>query len=774
MSDDDFIAHAGLDAWALIEFIGMAVKVLFGYALYGLTVMVIVMLVGWIETVPGDPAPPQGSLAKLSIANLRDFGSLATARWDRWLGGLSSTLGIWILTVLTISLLRRSWHRVVERRQHALADAHDTSSLTILVRHGSWIKQTHTKRVWQMHNRADALALWEKLFPGCIYDVRMVRDTGKLPKLLATRKKLKLALGKLESKEADPRSTQKAVGKARAALDKKRPLLAANIEDIKTSYATACEPQNDKGSSYFVLFKKHRQCNVAKQVVNVADENLEVIPCPPLTDVRWASLRPGTERMAFATGFLSKAVFFTILAIYMVPIAFVSGLLTQLTSPESFVKPALDAMGPVVNSILAAFMPTLALLVFLALLPTFCLTIAGYQGYPSHGQTSRDQFHRLFLFQFIWVFLGVTMVSGGFALIEQIQEIVKAPLTILTILGNQLAGNAVFFMVYLSVQFCNGLMLFHSRVVPIAIWWALQRAMAAAAAAAGGSKVVAANKPKAGGKAGGNAAGSEATTTDAAGSDKGSDRGAPDSEGEAKPDVKPEPFPFAVSWTKVMLATCLGVCYAPIQPVAILFALLHLCLAYLIFKRALLYSFTHSEESRCAFWPVASARLLLILFFCQLMLVGVHSIKGSVVTAVLCALTMPVTYSAHKSFVRHHAAHLDLLPLEFSALADEADEKKEATQRKTIAHRLSAGNRMSIEDANLVAQREQERQKWQELFEGCFVQPEMLEAREVVLEAGGEPGASLGENPPDDDTAKADGDGAPVVATAEVAVTVVR
>ena len=57
-----------------------------GYALYGLTVMVIVMSVGWIETAPGDTEPPKGTLAKLSVANLRSFGNLATAQWDRWLG----------------------------------------------------------------------------------------------------------------------------------------------------------------------------------------------------------------------------------------------------------------------------------------------------------------------------------------------------------------------------------------------------------------------------------------------------------------------------------------------------------------------------------------------------------------------------------------------------------------------------------------------------------------------------------------------------------------
>ena len=57
MSDDEFEKHAGLDALTLIEFIRMAMKILFGYGLYGLTVGIISV---WIASVYGDSGDWEG------------------------------------------------------------------------------------------------------------------------------------------------------------------------------------------------------------------------------------------------------------------------------------------------------------------------------------------------------------------------------------------------------------------------------------------------------------------------------------------------------------------------------------------------------------------------------------------------------------------------------------------------------------------------------------------------------------------------------------------
>ena len=59
---------------------------------------------------------------------------------------------------------------------------------------------------------------------------------------------------------------------------------------------------NDRGFNYFVLFKSHRVCNLARQVVNTPDPNLKVYPSPQTEDVRWLSLQPAAQKggLAFA------------------------------------------------------------------------------------------------------------------------------------------------------------------------------------------------------------------------------------------------------------------------------------------------------------------------------------------------------------------------------------------------------------------------------------------------------------------------------------------
>ena len=104
-------------------------------------------------------------------------------------------VGILLLTGVTIRLLFRSWEKIVVRRSSLLANASDYSALTVLVRTAGHLAKKPT-------TAAEARALWGLLYPGQIFDVRMVRDTGPLPKQLAQRKKLTAAIEALEAKIA--------------------------------------------------------------------------------------------------------------------------------------------------------------------------------------------------------------------------------------------------------------------------------------------------------------------------------------------------------------------------------------------------------------------------------------------------------------------------------------------------------------------------------------------------------------------------------------------
>ena len=351
MSDDDIEQYAGLDALALLEFIWLVLKILASYSAYGLVVS---LLASWASAEYGEGAweGPEGGLARISVANMRPFRSdnIFTESWDRWLPSIASVVGILLLTGVTIRLLFRSWEKIVVRRSSLLANASDYSALTVLVRTAGHLAKKPT-------TAAEARALWGLLYPGQIFDVRMVRDTGPLPKQLAQRKKLTAAIEALEAKiakaEAKKQEKQEKQGAEAAAtgaeeagvtaegggeqgevqkggfglcatpqakLQAARAKRAALDEKLRAAAHTASAEENDHGFNYFVCFNSHRACNLAKQVVNTPDANFKVVAAPLLEDVRWASLVPAAQRRQAASASGANVAYYAMLAFYAIPV----------------------------------------------------------------------------------------------------------------------------------------------------------------------------------------------------------------------------------------------------------------------------------------------------------------------------------------------------------------------------------------------------------------------------------------------------------------------
>ena len=261
----------------------------------------------------------------------------------------------------------------------------------------------------------------------------------------------------------------------------------------------------------------------------------------------------------------------------------------------------------------------------------------------------------------------------------------------------QLADSATFFMVYLSILLCFQLPFKElTRAVPIAVFAAKQAASFAAEQAQKQAAFVKGQAQKLQAIDGTKQAPDPEATVAAAEAreiEREIEREV-DSEVDSvqvpeevskapplPPLPPPEPFDYPVVWSKVMLATTLGICYSSIQPVTIVFAFAYLMLSYILYARGLLYSYTHSSESRGAFWPAASARLMTILFFAQLMLTGVHYIKQNLYTASAIAITMPLTYVHHKRIIKRLEPQLAVLPLISSAGADLETESQAPVDR---------------------------------------------------------------------------------------------
>ncbi|KAI8001478.1 CSC1-like protein ERD4 [Camellia lanceoleosa] len=152
---------------------------------------------------------------------------------------------------------------------------------------------------------------------------------------------------------------------------------------------------------------------------------------------------------------------------YMIPIAFISALTTlaNLEKLLPFLKPVVSMVT--IKTALEAYLPQLALIIFLAILPNFLLFLSKAEGIPSVSHAERAASGKYFYFTVFNVFIGVTI--GG-TLFESLKSIEKDPNSAFTLLATGLPANATFFLTYVALKFFVGYGLELSQIVPFIIY----------------------------------------------------------------------------------------------------------------------------------------------------------------------------------------------------------------------------------------------------------------------------------------------------------------
>ncbi|CAK9165254.1 unnamed protein product [Ilex paraguariensis] len=126
---------------------------------------------------------------------------------------------------------------------------------------------------------------------------------------------------------------------------------------------------------------------------------------------------------------------------------------TVMDAPEPqqkllpFLKAATDQ--DVIKTVLEAYLPQIALIVFLALLPKFLLFLSKAEGIPSESHVIRAASGKYFYFSVLNVFIGVTIGGTLFSTLKTIQ---KDPNSIADLLATSLPGNATFFLTFVALK----------------------------------------------------------------------------------------------------------------------------------------------------------------------------------------------------------------------------------------------------------------------------------------------------------------------------------
>ncbi|KAE9452409.1 hypothetical protein C3L33_15690, partial [Rhododendron williamsianum] len=326
-----------------------------------------------------------------------------------------------------------------------------------------------------------------------------------------------------------------------------------------------------------------------------------VMDAPEARQLIWPNLPKNFYERQIRQILVYVIVALTIL-FYMIPIGLVSAVTTlaNLRKILPFIKPIVKIVA--IKTVLEAYLPQIALIIFLALLPKFLLFLSKEEGIPSESHAQRAASGKYFYFSVFNVFIGVTV--GG-TLFDSIKEIEKDPNSIVDILATSLPANATFFLTFVALKFFVGYGLELSRLVPLIIYHLKRKYLCK-------------------------------------------------TEDELKAAWTPGDLGLATRVPSDLLVITIVLCYSIIAPIIIPFGALYFAIGWLALK-----VYVPSYESYGKMWPHIHTRLVAALVLFQVTMFGYFAIKKFYYTPLIVPLpilSLIFAFICSKKFYRFFQA----------------------------------------------------------------------------------------------------------------------
>ncbi|KAL5198421.1 hypothetical protein ABZP36_001933 [Zizania latifolia] len=351
---------------------------------------------------------------------------------------------------------------------------------------------------------------------------------------------------------------------------------------------TLCEKQQ---RAAIVFFNRRSAAASASQTLHAQMyDRWTVMQAPEPREIVWSNLSKKIYERQIRQVVVYTIVFLTVV-FYMVPITAISALTTleKLREKLPFLKVVVDQKE--IKTVLQAYLPQLALIVFLALLPSLLMFLSKLEGIPSQSHTVRAAAGKYFYFVVFNVFLGVTI---GSTLFSALTTIINNPPGIIKMLANSLPGSATFFLTFVALKFFVGYGLELSRLVPLIIFHLKRKYLCK-------------------------------------------------TEDDVKAAWAPGDLGYNTRVPNDMLIVTIVLCYSVIAPLIIPFGVAYFSLGWLIAKNQVLRVYVPSYESNGRMWPHMHTRIIAALLIYQTTMVGVILLKKFYYSPVLVPL-LPMSF----------------------------------------------------------------------------------------------------------------------------------
>jgi len=416
LSVDEVTERAGLDHGMLIEFTQLAMKTLF---------VIGVPAIGVLSTLDfylGGNAAGEDRLSRIGMNNVVEGSEVCWAH----------AFFVWYVVVVTQTMIFRSQSQFIPRRFKWLKEMPKLQATTVLVQNIPEDKRSET----ELRKYFDVFVFGHRV----VKDLLFVKDTSQLAPMAKERDRLEVALHRthIGRKHAGTLVAQK------ADLERQISKLAKQVDDLE-------EYNSD---SAFVTFFHRREATIALKLLSPDDEELlEVTAAPDPSDVIWPDLL-ANEHVAMCKeilGYLMIAgLFFAFLPVVAAISAFTSieGLKASVPIVADFVM-----KYPDLATTWNGFMSSIALTLVMGFIPTFLVLI--FQNCFILKAEANMQ-HRIQQWYFYFLLVFVLLVTAvGTSLIGTTEELIRAPMSVFTLLAQSMPSSTHFYMNYFAVQWAT-------------------------------------------------------------------------------------------------------------------------------------------------------------------------------------------------------------------------------------------------------------------------------------------------------------------------------
>lgn len=569
-SEADVISISGVDTAVYLLFLSTVLGIL---VLSGLILLPVLLPVAGTDK-HGSKSKSTGnfsSLEKLSMANVQEKSPRLWA----------FLIATYVVSFFTFYMLWRAYNHVSEMRAAALSVPEvKPEQFAILVRDIPAVPEG-------MNRKEQVDSYFRTIYPESFYKSMVVTDNKMANKIWEELEGYKKKLARAEAIYAASKTTSNPEGTKPTNKIGFLGLLGEKVDTIDycskkiTELVPKLESEQNltitekQQASALILFNNRVVATSAAQTIHAKDvDTWRVNEAPEPRQLIWSNLPIKFSQRQIRRNIIYFIVFLTIF-FYMIPIGFISAFttLTNLKKLLPFLKPVVDIQA--VKTVLEAYLPQIALIVFLALLPKLLMFLSKAEGIPSTSHVVRATSGKYFYFIVLNVFIGVTV--GG-ALFSSFKAIQKKPDSLVPLLGTNLPLNATFFLTFVALKFFVGYGLELSRLIPLIIYHLKKKYVCK-------------------------------------------------TEVELKEAWAPGDINYATRVPNDMLIITIVLCYSVIAPVIIPFGVVYFGIGWLVLRNQALKVYVPSYESYGRMWPHMHNRIMAALIIYQLTMIGFFGLK---------------------------------------------------------------------------------------------------------------------------------------------------